>query len=188
MIAYKHRHHVGGAVPSRFAFHVVMDSATVNLQSVEQYALHLALLVVTIDYREVRVTAVISYVAEGDVLHTFTRGGAVFLVVAHLHLQDASLVDILYSYIVEHHILDVVIVAAVYRQTTLIVNLRLTLTKDVDILVSQSYDTVAYRRVAMYADEDRMGNVCPQGGVPHPYVSCRTVESLSGGVGSGAVV
>ena len=188
MIAYEHRHHVGSAVPARFAFHVVMDSATVNLQSVEQYALHLALLVVAVDYGEVRVAAVISDVAEGDVLHTFTRGGAVFLVVAHLHLQDASLVNVLYSYIVEHHIFDVVVVAAVYRHTTLIVNLRLTLTKDVDILVSQSYDAVANRRVAVYADEDRMSNVSPQGGVPHPYVSCRTVESLSGGIGGGAVV
>ena len=63
MIAYEHRHHVGSAVPARFAFHVVMDSATVNLQSVEQYALHLALLVVAVDYGEVRVAAVISDVS-----------------------------------------------------------------------------------------------------------------------------
>ena len=165
-----------------------MNSATVYFQSVEDNVFYLAMFIVTVDYREIRVVAVVADIAEGNVFYTLAWCGAVFLVVAHLYLQYASLVDVLYSDVVEHHILNVIIVATVYCHATLIVNLRFTLTKDVYIFVSQSDDTIANLRVAMDADEDWMGNLCLEGGIAHLYISHRTVETLSCGIGCGTIV
>lgn len=188
MIAYEHWHHVGRTVPSWFAFHVVVNFATVYFQSVEDNVFYLAQFVVTVDYRQIRVASVVADVAEGNVFYTLAWCGAVFLVVANLYMQYASLMDIFYSDVVEHHIFDIVVVATVYCHATLIVNLRFTLTKDVYIFVSQSDDAIANLRVAMDADEDWMGNVCPEGGIPHLYISHRTVETLSCGIGCGTIV
>ena len=171
MIAYEHWHHVGRTVPSWFSFHVVVNFATLYFQSVEDNVFYLALFVVTVDYRQIRVAAVVADVAEGNVFYTLAWCGAVFLVVANLYLQNASLMDVLYSDVVEHHILNIIVVTTVYRHATLIVNLRLTLTKYVDIFVSQSNDAIANLGIAMDADEYWMGNICPKGGIPHLYIS-----------------
>ena len=188
MVPHIDRDKIRGFIPLRLSRHLIVDVVSVDLETLEKDVLHLALLVVAVDDGHVGLLAIVADVAEGNVFYTLAWCGAVFLVVAHLYLQYASLMDIFYSDVVEHHIFDIVVVATVYCHATLIVNLRFTLTKDVYIFVSQSDDAIANLRVAMDADEDWMGNVCPEGGIPHLYISHRTVETLSCGIGCGTIV
>ena len=58
-------------------------------------------------------------------------------------MEDGTLVDVLDADIVEDHILDHIVVATVDGEASLIVNLRLTLAEDVDVLVAQAADGVA---------------------------------------------
>ena len=171
MVPHIDRDKIGGFIPLRLSGHIVVDGAPIDFKPFEEDVLHLALLVVAVDDGHVGLLAMVADVAEGNVFYTLAWCGAVFLVVANLYLQNASLMDVLYSDVVEHHILNIIVVTTVYRHATLIVNLRLTLTKYVDIFVSQSNDAIANLGIAMDADEYWMGNICPKGGIPHLYIS-----------------
>ena len=107
--------------------------------------------------------AIISNIAEGDVFNASPRSRAVFLVVAHFHLCDAPLFDLLNPNIVEYHVTYEVIVAAVDGKATLIVNLWFGLPEDINILVAQVLDSVATLSITVNTNEYRVSQVGPKG-------------------------
>ena len=141
--------------------------------------------------------AVVADIAESHILNALAGCGAVLLVPAHLDLQDAGLgprpvplrrAGELDADIVEGDVLHRVAVAAVDGQTALIIHLRLVLAEDVDVLITESDDAVAYLRIAVQTDEDGVSHVGPQRGVGHADVAHAAREALAGGIGRGAVV
>ena len=117
--------------------------------------------IITCDNGHIRLCPGIADVVESDILDAAASCSAVFLIPAHLHLQDTSLMDLFNTYIVEEDILDIIVITTVDRQTALVVNLRLTLTDNIEIIICEVHQTVAYFGIAMQADEDRMGYVNP---------------------------
>ena len=87
MVAYVDGHKVGRLVPAGLAGHVIVDGATVYLESLEGDVLYLTLLIIAVDDRHVGLLAVVTDVAEGDVLDTPPGCGAVLGVVAHLDVE-----------------------------------------------------------------------------------------------------
>ena len=87
MVAYVDGHKVGRLVPAGLAGHVIIDGATIYLESLEGDVLHLALLVVAVDDGHIGLLAAVADVAEGDVLDTPPGCGAVLGVVAHLDVE-----------------------------------------------------------------------------------------------------
>ena len=142
---------VGRLVPFGFVWHLVIYEFAVNLQSFESDVAHGAHRIVTKYKRHawlmlrqsiLSAMAIISDIAEKHILHTSSWSCAILLVVAHLNLRDASLHDILDAYIVKNHIFDQVVVACIDSEATLIVNLRLSLAKNVDIIIPQAHNAV----------------------------------------------
>ena len=87
MVAYVDGHEVGRLVPTGLAGHVIIDEATVYLESLEGDVLYLTLLIIAVDDRHVGLLAAVADVAESDVLDTPPGGGAVLGVVAHLDVK-----------------------------------------------------------------------------------------------------
>lgn len=87
MVAYVDGHKIGRLVPAGLSGHVIIDGATIYLESLEGDILHLAFLIIAVDDRHVGLLAVVTDVAEGDVLDTPTGGGAVLGIVTHLHVK-----------------------------------------------------------------------------------------------------
>ena len=69
--------------------------------------------------------------------------------------------DLLDADVIENDVAHKVIIATVDGHAPLIVHLCLALAKDVDVLVAQMLNGVHAFGVAMDADEDGMGHVCP---------------------------
>ena len=135
MITNKHGNVVGRLVPFGFAWHIVVDGATVNFQPFEGDVLHLVFLVVAIDDGYVRLFAVVADIAKVDVLNSEARRFAILLIPAHLNLRDAFLKDAFNTDVVEGHVAHQVVVAAIDGHAALVVNLWLGLTEDVDGIV-----------------------------------------------------
>ena len=113
MITNKHGNVVGRLVPFGFAWHIVVDGATVNFQPFEGDVLHLVFLVVAIDDGYVRLFAVVADIAKVDVLNSEARRFAILLIPAHLNLRDAFLKDAFNTDVVEGHVAHQVVVAAI---------------------------------------------------------------------------
>ena len=77
MVVHIESAHVAGLVPSWFARHVVANESTIDAESLEAHVLHTALLVVTADDGVARSLAIVTHVAEQNVLNTSSRGSAV---------------------------------------------------------------------------------------------------------------
>ena len=127
-------------------------------------------------------------VAEEYVVYATARCGAVLLVVAHLHLQDAALKDTLDADVVEAHVAHEVVIATINGQTALVVDLLFSLTENVDVLVDKVLDGVAHFGVSVQPDENGMSHGGPEGGVAHADVTGVARKTLASGVGRGAVV
>ena len=149
VVSHVHGYIVGGGIPSRLAGHVVVDSAAVDLHVFKYDVLYLTLVVISVDDRHVRRFPSVTYISERDALHASSRGSAVFLVVAHLHLSDTSLVDILYADIVEEDVSHEVVVAAIDGETSLVIHLRFTLAEDVDVFIDEVFYRVTTFGVTM---------------------------------------
>ena len=87
MVAHVDGHKVGRLVPLGLAGHVIVDGATVYLESFEGDGLYLTLLIIAVDDRHVGLLAVVTDVAEGDVLDTPTGCGTIFGIVTHLNVE-----------------------------------------------------------------------------------------------------
>ena len=189
MVSYVHRYIVGSRVPRRFALHFLVHNLSVDFQSFEGYVTYLPFLIVSIDETQaLRQFAVVAYVTEGDILDTTSWSSTIFLIVAHLYLCDASLFDLLDTDIIEDNVAYKVIIAAVYGETTLVVNLWLSLAENINIFVAQVLDGVATFSIAMNANEDWVGNISPKGGVTHRNISCAATKPLTCSIGRSAVV
>ena len=105
---------------------------------------------------------IITNVAEENILYSLPRCLAIFGVIPHLHLQYSPLGDILDADIIKHNILYHVVVTTVDGQTPLIIQLRLILPHNVDVLITQSHDTISTFCISVNADKDRMRHVSPQ--------------------------
>ena len=132
--------------------------------------------------------AVVSYTPESDVLDGTSRCSTVLLVVGDLDLSDGSVLDVLYSNVVEDDVAHEVVVAAVDGEASLVIDLGFGLSEDVDVLVSEVLDGVAAFGVAVDTDEDGVCEVGPEGAVAHGDIACGAAESLACGVGCSAVV
>lgn len=87
MVTYVDGYEVSCLVPTRLAGHIIVDEATVYLESLESDVFHLAFLVVTVDDGHVGSLATIAYITEGDVLDTPTGCGTIFGIVTHLNVE-----------------------------------------------------------------------------------------------------
>lgn len=179
---------VGRGVPLGFSRHVVEDGLSVDFESFEFDVVYFPVVVVSVDNGHIRGFTVVTDIPERDVLDPFSRCRAVFLVESHLNLKDGTLMDVLNPNVVEEDVLDVVVVSAVDGEASLVIHLRLALTQDVDVLISESYDAVSNSRVSVDTDEYGVSHVGPKRGVCHFNVVHRAVESFSGGISCGAVV
>lgn len=189
MVAHEHGNVIGSGVPRGLTRHLVMDEPAVNLQTLEGNVANLTLFVVAIDDGEAMWHfSIIADIAEGDVLYTTSRSGAVFVVPTHFHLCDATLLYLLYTDIVEGDVANQVIIAAIDGQTTLIVYLWFGLSEDVEVLVAQVLNSVAAFRIAVQTYHYGMRNVGPKRGVAHGHIADIAIETLAGGVCCGAVV
>ena len=188
MIAHKHRHVVGGGIPARLAGHLVVDWLSVDFHSFEGDVADAVVGVVAVDDGEIRRSARVADVAEGDILHAPTWCRAILLVISHLHLRNAASLNLFNANVIEEYIAHEVAVAAVNGQTALVVHLWLCLSQNVDVLINQMLDGVAHLRVAVNADEDRVRHVGPECAVAHPHISGVAAEALPSGVGRGAVI
>ena len=188
MVPHIDRDKIRGFIPLRLSGHIIVDEAPVDFETLEKDVLYLALLVVAVDDGHVGLLAIVADVAEGNVFDTTTGSRAVLVVVAHSHLEQRTLVYVLDAYVVEEYVFDVVVVSAVDGHATLVIDLRFALADDVDVLVHESHDAVGLLGVAVYADEDGVCHIGPEGGVAHAYIVHRTLEPLAGGIGGGAVV
>ena len=188
MVAHESGDKIGCAVPAGLARHFVVDGAPVDFQSFKGDILHPALFVVSVYDRHVRLCTIVADVAEGHVLHPPARGCTILLIVADLHMKEATLMNLLDADIVEKHILHIVVVATIDGHASLVIHLRFALAKDVDVFINKPHDAVLHFGIAMYANEDGVSHVCPQGRVGHAHIMDRTVEPLAGGVCSSAIV
>ena len=188
MITHVHGNVVSGSVPRWLALHLVVQQPTVDLDTFEGDAFYLALIIVAVDDGKAGCYAFISDIPEGDIFHATAWSSTIFLIIAHFHLRDTSLFNLLDADIVKDNVADKVVIAAVDGQTALIVHLRLCLSKNVDVLVAQVLDGVTTLCISMDADEDRVRHVGPECGVAHGDIVRRTLESLACGIGCGAVI
>ena len=127
-------------------------------------------------------------VSESDILHALARCRTPFLVVAHLHMEEAALLYLLDTDIVEHDILHIVAVTAVNGQTTLIVHLWFCLTNNIDIVVLQVDNTVANSRITMQSYENGMCHIGPQRRIGHADVTHTAIKSFTCGVSRCTIV
>ena len=188
MVPYIDRDKIRGFIPLRLSGHLIVDEASIDLETLEEDVLYLALLVVAVDDGHVGLLAIVSDVTEGNVFDTSTGSRAVLVVVAHSDLKQRSLVYVLDAYVLEEYIFDVVVVSTINGHTALIVYLWLALTDDVNILIHETHDAVGLLGIAVYADEDGVCHIGPEGGVAHAHIVHRTLEPLAGGISGGAVV
>ena len=188
MIAYEGWDIVGGRVPSGFGKHGVVDGFPINFKSLESDVFHLAVCVISVDYRQVWSAAFIADATKSDVFNTSAWSCAVFLVESYFHLKETALKNLFNAYVVEQYFTHYVVVATVDGKTPLIVYLWLALTEYVDVFIKEIFYCVTSFGVAMNANEDRVGYVSPKCGILHSYVSCITTESLASGIGGGAII
>mgnify|MGYP003505507218 FL=1 len=88
MVPYIDRDKIRGFIPLRLSGHLIVDVASVDLETLEKDVLYLALLVVAVDDGHVGLLAIVADVAEGNVFDTTTGSRAVLVVVAHSDLEQ----------------------------------------------------------------------------------------------------
>ncbi len=121
-------------------------------------------------------------------MNAATRRKAVLLIVENAYVHQAAEAEILDADIVENKIADKVLIAAVYGETPLIVELPLLMVENVDISVSYILDSVRLFDIAVYAYHDGVCHIGPQRGIFHKNVLAAAFETHTGGIYGGTVV
>ena len=118
---------VGGMVPTWFAPHLVVEVAAIDADVVEEDAADLAVGAVACDDGELGLCARIADAVEADVLYALAWSEAILVVVDNLDVHQRSVGNLFDADIVEHYVLDHIVITAVDGHAALVVNLVLSL-------------------------------------------------------------
>jgi len=187
VLADEDARHVGGLVPAGL-FHVIGDVRAIDDEILESDILDGAAVIIADDLRDLGVRAGVRDIAKGDILDAATGRGIVLAIEEDAEIEDLALPDVLDADIVEEDIADEIAVPRIESETALVIELRLRLIENVQVAEGEILDGLGLLGIAMRADEDGMGDIGPEGGVPHGDVFCAAAIAATRGVDSDAVI
>lgn len=171
---------------ARFSVH---DRLTVDKQIPEMNACHHPIRVISGNHRRIIARSLIGNIVEVNIFDAAAGNGIVLRVMEDPYIEQPSQLERLNSHIVEGYVSNRILISGIDSQAAPITVLRLMMLQDIDMVERDVFDGIPFPLViAVNANHDGVGNVCPQNRAIHPHVRRIALECAATGVNGDAIV
>ena len=146
------------------------------------------ILIIPCNARQVFTRSIVSNILNKHILNTSAGRDTILRIETDSEIHKLSVTKIFNPNILERNITHQCIVAWIYSQTSLIINLFFCLIKNVDIPKSDVLHRIHAVRISMSSDIDWMSHISPKCRIFHQYIIASPFKSLRRSINCGTVI